>query len=98
MDDLTFSLVNDVEMPVSPTFKTVLAPNPARNEMLAQVPKGSGPVVLTLFDLSSRSLKTVSFRQQTAVNVSVYVPGEYFYEMRNTEGRLLDGGSFQVVR
>lgn len=98
LDDLTFGVANGVEVPVIPVFKTLLTPNPAGNEMRVEVPANTGLVVLSLFDLNGKCLRQVNFQHQTTIDVSFFVPGQYFYKIQNVQGHLLDGGNFQIAR
>lgn len=98
LDGLTFGLVNSVEVPLFPAFKTLISPNPASAEVRVEVPQDAGEVVFTAFDASGKKLEVVRFIHRTSLTVSSFANGQYFYEVRKGNGQLLDGGGFNILR
>lgn len=93
--------VGTIETPLMPEWKAVFAPNPARDftEIIIPAEQTNQENVWVLYDQLGRVAKREVLRNtRTTVDVTTFAMGNYFYQVLNNKGELVDGGVLNIVK
>ena len=96
VDELSFSMVNGIDMPVNPQVKVSLFPNPTFSKITICTKKFLDKCRLEIFDLKGSLVKIFQYEGSSATaDVSAFPSGKYYYRLID-HNMLLNSGSFII--
>ena len=98
VDELSFSMVNGIDMPVNPSMNVNIYPNPAVNTITFSTEKPLRNGIIEIYDINGKHIRTKSIDGSLLkTDVSGFAPGKYFYTIHDKK-QLLNSGGFSVSR
>lgn len=74
-------------------------PNPATTNITFELPKGSGPYTLQIYNfLGKKVFEIKNTATVNQVNLNDYNRGVYIFQLRDGNGRIIESGKFQVSK
>lgn len=98
VDELAFSMVNGIEMPVMPLVDVKIFPNPSMDKISISTSKQLITCTLEIYNSAGLKIKTLPFEgSDITLNVSGLNNGKYYYKL-SAMRQVLNSGSFIVAR
>jgi len=98
IDDLSFELISGVDIPLFSSFKTRVYPIPSTDKNITfEVPILTEEVELNIFDNGGKKLKTCLFTNVISLDIPQLSTGNYYFQIKDKNEQLLDGGKFLVL-
>jgi len=100
VDEVSFTTVTGIELPVVPSVAAVLYPNPTTDGAIHlrvdDLPATLGTLRWMSYDATGRLVADVPFKGTASLDASAFVPGVYVTRLVTAEGRPVWGGQFSV--
>src|SRR5690606_12611375 len=97
IDDVTMSTTSGIETFLMGGNQVALFPNPARESVQLKTDINSS-LQVTILDMTGKEVLQTSFEKRTEISIEALSSGQYFFQARNSEGRLVGAGKFLISK